>query len=601
MTRRALCALMLLVVALSPPGAAARQAAPGGFSPFGVVDPERYRFDLARNFFPSPEAERAARPRVLEREAELEAMGDAIAASGQSLLRAFELSDAVEREYRKHDLYLFLRYATNTTLDEPMRDAAELRAAVRKGRRLLRRAILAVDDEALRLLLAETPKLAEFRPAIDEIRRHRAHTLPPREEEIVGATADLTGGDFYFEAVQRIDFGKVRSGSRELDVLGQQGEISNDPDPAVREEGRRRLFAGYASKRDLFAFGLLQMIRARNAVARLRGFKDLREEAFFGNALTPEEVDATMKRLAERAELHKAYERKFRGAPGGPGGRAARFTVPEATAAIERALAPLGEDYSRELAALLDPANGRIDIAPGPNRLPMQGTASVYPAGPSVFYARGYEGFYLDVMLLAHEAGHAVQASLMRAAGVRMAYAAGPAYFTESFGRFNELVVADALARGARTPEERAYFERMLLERMLVVFGAASEAAVELEIHEAVARGEARTADDLDEAARRAGSRFSARFEVEPERKGVWMLIESMYGEPLHSVADPYAGLLALKYFSMYRRDPAGFGRRYVALLRNGYTDEPDALLKRFLGFGLRDPNLVDDALSAVR
>ena len=78
------------------------------------------------------------------------------------------------------------------------------------------------------------------------------------------------------------------------------------------------------------------------------------------------------------------------------------------------------------------------------------------------------------------------------------------------------------------------------------------------------------------------------------------MLVESIYGDPMHSVADPYAGLLALKYFAMYRRDPADFARRYVALLKNGYTDGPDALLKRFLGFGLRDPRLVDDALSVI-
>lgn len=608
MNRATVFALRLLVLVLAlgwpPHEAEARQASTGSrpdvFSPFGDAGAERYRFDLERNFFASPEAERLARPRLLASAAELEAMGAAISASGTSLLRALELSNGVERAFRIHDLYLFLRHATNTTLEEPMRDAAEIRAAVRRGRRVLRQAILAIDDARLERLLAETPNLTAYRAAIDAIRRYRGHTLTPREEEIIAATGDLAGGDFYFETVGRIEFGKIRSASGELDVARQQGEIENDPDPAVREQGRRRLFAGYASRRDLFAFGLRQMIGAKNAAARLRGFKDAREEILFDNALSTEDVDRTMARLAERSEVHKAFERKYGGVPDGVGGRPVRLTIAEATRTIERALAPLGPDYARELSALLAPENGRMDVAPGPNRLPLRGAASVYPAGPSVFYAMGYEGYYLDVMLLAHEAGHAVQASLMAAAGVPMVYAAGPAFFTESFGRFNELVVADALLRGARSAEERAFFERKLLERMLVVFGAAAEAAIELAIHEAVGAGRGKTADELDDVTLRAGSRFSASFALEPERKGLWMLIESMYGDPLHSVADPYAGLLALKYFAMYRRDPEDFARRYVALLGNGYTEEPDALLKRFLGFGLRDPRLVDDALSAI-
>jgi hypothetical protein len=36
-----------------------------------------------------------------------------------------------------------------------------------------------------------------------------------------------------------------------------------------------------------------------------------------------------------------------------------------------------------------------------------------------------------------------------------------------------------------------------------------------------------------------------------------------------------YAGLLALQYFSDFERDPAVFSRRYVALLKNGFNDEP--------------------------
>jgi oligoendopeptidase F len=44
-----------------------------------------------------------------------------------------------------------------------------------------------------------------------------------------------------------------------------------------------------------------------------------------------------------------------------------RFAIVEAIQLVQEATKPLGEGYSRELAQLLDPANCRLDVAPGPH------------------------------------------------------------------------------------------------------------------------------------------------------------------------------------------------------------------------------------------
>ncbi|MEJ7672537.1 MAG: hypothetical protein WKF59_07460 [Chitinophagaceae bacterium] len=77
-----------------------------------------------------------------------------------------------------------------------------------------------------------------------------------------------------------------------------------------------------------------------------------------------------------------------------------RFTIGDATSKIENALGVLGTDYKKELTELLNPANGRIDISGKGNRIPIRGTASVYPIFPSIFYALNYEGYLIDLSLL---------------------------------------------------------------------------------------------------------------------------------------------------------------------------------------------------------
>jgi oligoendopeptidase F len=56
-----------------------------------------------------------------------------------------------------------------------------------------------------------------------------------------------------------------------------------------------------------------------------------------------------------------------------------------------------------------------------------------------------------------------------------------------------------------------------------------------------------------------------------------------------------YGGMLALAYYKAWRADRAGFDRAYISLLRNGFDDTPDVLLKKFLHINLGDT----DALAA--
>src|SRR5207244_2993947 len=102
-----------------------------------------------------------------------------------------------------------------------------------------------------------------------------------------------------------------------------------------------------------------------------------------------------------------------------------RFTIDQASQIIRDALAPLGAEFRQELAALLDPANGRMDIVPGEHRKRGGGFSKGYIGTDSVFYSPGFSGSYRDVDVLAHEATHAVHRQLMNRNHVLPRYAGG--------------------------------------------------------------------------------------------------------------------------------------------------------------------------------
>jgi oligoendopeptidase F len=263
-------------------------------------------------------------------------------------------------------------------------------------------------------------------------------------------------------------------------------------------------------------------------------------------------------------------------------GASLRFTIQEATSILKNALSVLGNDYKNELTALLDPANGRIDLHGDSNRIPIRGAASVYPVWPSIFYAYNYEGYLIDLTLLGHEAGHAVQAALMYKNKTPLMYANGPAYFTESFGKFNEMLLFDYLSTSEKNIDKKKVYASQLKERIEVLFGSTEEAYVEYMLISGITNGSIKTTDDLDSLTQQAGAAiFPELYKEEPERKGLWMVLETNFRDPLHNVDDMIAAALAIKYYQLYKINRQTFLPKYLQLLKEGYHDSPANLLKK--------------------
>lgn len=575
--------------------------AQGAFVAIPPQEALRYHIDFARNFFASPAAEKADRAKLYATLKELENLKGKIARSADDLQRALELNDGVQVHFMKHYSYLYLRYAVNTSDETSFSESNALSAEVSRRTAFLRQELMQIDEVALAAFVARKPSLKAYLPAIEAIRRYRPFTLSLKEEELLSATEPNNAWQYELYAKLRERISTIPPGGSEQ---------------KAREDAFKKTYAGLASQRDLYAFVLMQLAASRSRLAQLRHFSDAPSEAYFNSYWTKAEVDDLVEQIARKADLYKRYQRiradyikKITGykevnlwdlSVRPPGMQSPRYAIDQASQIIRGALAPLGAEYGRELAALLDPSNGRMDIVPGEHRK-RGGFSQGFIGTDSVFYSAGFAGSYNDVRMLAHESTHAVHRQLMNRNYVLPVYAEGPHYLFEAFAIFNELLLSDYLQSHETDPLRRQYYLEQFLEgKGLEIFRVAPEVAVEHAVYDGVRQGTIKGADDLDALTKQIYSRYSIWSEKHDELKSQWMNISLMYEDPFYDINYVYGALLALKFYELYTRDPEHFVPRYIALMRNGFDAPPELLLKRFLDIDLHDSRLVSNALSVV-
>jgi oligoendopeptidase F len=360
---------------------------------------------------------------------------------------------------------------------------------------------------------------------------------------------------------------------------------------------------------------LRQLAAAGNARATLHRYQDAAEEAYAFRFLTKGDVTSLLQQVAASSDLYRDIQREKTAEVGrrlgiadvrywdvtAPVfGDAAIFSIEEARSTIVAAVAPLGAEYQREMAALLDPANGRFDVSNESGRR-SGGFSLGYASFPSVFFAGQYRGSFNDVRVMTHEAGHAVHRELMRRSSILPDYSRGPNFLFESIAALNEMLLTDHLyAHASSANEQRFYLQQFLDGKATAAFYAAPEAELEQAVYEQAQSG-ILTADRLDDMTQEVYAKYSMWPARVPQLRRTWQVIPLMYEDPFYNVNYVYAGVLALKYYDLLKKDPNGFPLRFMEMLKNGFDAPPNQLLKHFLSIDLVDGSLVPDAMAILR
>jgi oligoendopeptidase F len=376
--------------------------------------------------------------------------------------------------------------------------------------------------------------------------------------------------------------------------------VATAVDPVIDAAGStykalRKSSDDLASRQETYAALLITIATARSGVAHLQGFADAPAASYFDKSIDPQSV----RRMLAAVRASGAYGRYTKVASLAPKSlpTPAPLSVKQAIALILSAEAPMGNEYAGAYRALLDPAERRLEVCTDLHCDDAGFSVGLLGSVSGVFYG-GFQGTTNQVRALAHESGHAVHRQFMNLHQPIAAYNEGPHFVFESFAIFNELLFLDHLYETASSRNERAfYLNRFLDDATFQVFGSAQETDLEASIYRGIADGSIRTAGDFNALAVAVFSRYDPSAAHDPSVPPYWARDRLYYIDPLYDINYLYAGLLALRYFSDFQRDPATFSKRYVALLKNGFDASPAALERRFLGIELTDERaLVDTA-----
>ena len=574
-----------------------------------------YRYDLERYLYPTPEAEASSRSRLTTRLKALEAARASAGTSAASLLEALVLMDSAAAEAKRHSTYLYLRTQTNT-LDRASAEAqSAIDAQATSAARAFRTTLQRIDPRRLEQFIKDRPALEAYRFVLTSARRYAAHTVEASGEQILSRVAPLASDwplELYDRAMARIDFGTVPTAGGSLDVYRQRGAIAASPDTAVRNAGNRLLWAGFNSQRDLFAMAVVGNVRSRNALAKERHFDDASAESYYRAYLTTDDVRTLIARIRSRAELSKRYQRILathaqwaRAQPRRAPTTRVGISVDSASRLIAMAFASLGPDVEREVIALLDPKNGRLDVNGGLHRAGGGASfgASVVESG---VYLSVFEGFPGDVSRLAHEVAHAVENQFQFAGHISPAYANGTAnmvgadFLSEAYAQFGQLILADTLLKRSTTDTERQTYLVQFLTSAMELFYGAQDAELEQAIYDKVATEGGGTASQLDSVTARVDLAYDITAESRPELRARWIQKRVMIEDPVYYFNYMYSGILSLKLFERFSVDRASFVPRYVELVRRGYRMPPSEAVRRALGIELASPTLLGDVTGLI-
>ncbi|RKR83366.1 oligopeptidase F [Mucilaginibacter gracilis] len=404
---------------------------------------------------------------------------------------------------------------------------------------------------------------------------------------------------------------------QKLNPVTNRNKVLQYPDAAVRARGMKAYYNAYSAHAELLAGTLIDITASKNELAQLRGFKSSPEATYARRLQLPEDsVRVMLRQMMGLAAVLKNYQRVQAtqvklingldtvhswdmSLPSGysfqqlPFGQVKALTL--------RAFLPLGKPYQHLFAWLLDPANGALDIAAGPDRV-NENTSVGYPGVPVTLYMKSYGGSLGEVLRLSHEGGHAIHMRLMSEAGIVPSYAAGPSFLFEAYAMLNELLVLDELQQQATTAKAKAFYTQAFLDKLsLEIFTAAEEGSFEQGLYDGVAAGRMHDRKDVDSLYAGIMGRYDLFFQAEPERRSEWINKRLVFDDPLYNVNYLYAMLLTCRLYEQAHRDPTDFGRRYAALLRNGFDASADELIRKFMGFGLDNQALLRSALELMQ
>jgi len=632
--RRVLSAAMLLgVLASALPGAwaggpadarAAKNELPP-WKPDATVArdaiPAVYKWDLTP-MFASDEAWDAARQEMLRRLPEL-AFYQGKLADPASLRGCLDLYFELHNTANYLTLYPNLRQVpeqSNDKFNGMLQQGLAAMDELMRASQFLRAEALKLPEATLTAAYAGEPKLAVYKPYLDNLRRRQSRLLSEDAERALGLLGDNLWAeidlneipspyeDTFRALLADIPWPKVRDEEgKEIQLtLSNYTAFRASADREVRRAAVAALMGSLRQYQHAIAGTLNGQFKLDVAYARARGYETAREAYMDKDDIDTAVFDNLIATVGANAPLLHRYVELRRKALKLPdvhlydlyiplvAGVAEEIPFPEARKTILDALQPLGKEAVDVIATGLDPRNGWLDLYPSNDKDSGASCSSVHGRHP--FVKMNYQDSLDDMSTLAHEYGHALHAHLTMT-NQPYCYFRSSAFLAEIASTCNEALLSDYLIANAKDNARKAYLLSERLETIrTTIFRQTMFAEFELLVHGFVEAGTPVTASLLEETYRGLLRKYYGPDYVIDENDGLeWAYIPHFYYKYyVYSYATGLCSGIALAEKIQKEGVPAQ--QAYLDMLRSGSVAPPLDLLRK-AGVDLTRPDPIEAAM----
>jgi oligoendopeptidase F len=573
---------------------------------------EAHKWDLT-DIYPDWSDWETSRVALERRIGEYAALKGTLGSGADKLLRFYQLNDELGQLAYKVYFYPSLKY------DEDQRDN-QVNARRQQVHALMARwqqetswfspELLSIPIETVRQWMEETPALAVYRFAIEEVYRQQEHVLDEAGERLMSLSSRLSGAPN--EAYQALSTADARFPDVTLST-GETVTMSYGQYRAVlatnrNQADRRAAFLGhygtYEKNVNTYATMYHGVCQRDWFHARARGYKTTLEAALHGNAIPRSVVDTLIAatrggvgplrryhHLRRRfLKLEKYYPYDF-SIPIIDWDR--RYPYDTVLEPIVEAVGPLGADYQARMWRGF--RERWIDVYENEGKRSGAYSAPVYGVHP--YMLLNWADTLDDVFTLAHEMGHSMHTMLSHERQP-FVYSDYTIFVAEVPSTLSEALLLEHLLATTRDRDEQIVLLQHAIDNITSTFYTqVLFADFELAAHERVEQDQPITAEVLNELYKeRFEGYYGDSVDMEPLTPITWARIPHFFNSPYYvyqyATCFASAAQLARTITEGPEADRVAARDRYLELLGSGGKDHPMTLLKG-AGVDLSDPSTV--------
>lgn len=571
--------------------------------------PESDRWDLT-HIYADDEAWEKDFAALQERYPQITRFRGKLAESASTLLDALEFEKSIDQPLERLGTYASLRVSENASDPAFLEREARwqnLYTSIIEQCSFMSPELMAVPDDRFAALAAD-PQLAPWRRTLEKLRRFKAHTLAENEERLLAmGSQPLAGHEETFSQLTNVDlkFGLITDseGQKSELSLGSFSSFLVKADPDLRRRAFQQFYEEFTDHKFTLASTLASSVRTDVFLAKARHYPSALGAALFRNNVPVAVYDNLVSTVrAHLAPLHRYYELRRRALGLDEihhydtyvplvSSITTRITFDEAIDQVIAAVAPLGSEYTKELAAGL---RGRwCDRYESKGKRSGAFSSGCYGCPPYILM-NYQEDVFADMFTLAHEAGHSMHTWYAQRHQTFQDHHY-PIFLAEVASTFNEELLTHDLLGQTNDPQMKAYLlNRQIDDLRGTIYRQTMFAEFEKIIHARQEAGDALTLDTITAIYHELlVTYFGPRFTLDPQLDLECLRIPHFYSAfYVYQYSTGMSAAIALSRQVLETGDPS----RYLGFLQAGGRRDPIDTLRE-AGVDMTSPAPIEAAL----